>query len=176
MQENHCLRPVAEEDIEALHSLLSVEAVFFYLADGVKPERSIAAGWVDESLSDFERFDVGIWCLSGQTDGQISGLARLSDYDHGTMQLTYLLHPDMWGKGLATRMAHTALSMAFRGDHVCEVWAGADKPNAASISVMQRLGMAFQKDVQYPAGEGVEYRITRADFDPRRMERLPICT
>ena len=175
MQETHCLRSVAANDVAALHSLLSVEAVFYYLADGVKPEKSTAVGWVEESLSDFERFGVGIWCLPDLSCEQFSGLVRLSDCDNGAMQLTYLLHSDLWGRGLATRMAHTALSIAFEGVHVSAVWAGADNPNLASISVMQRLGMVFQRDVQYPAGEGVEYRIARGDFDPGRMEGLPLC-
>lgn len=162
-------------DVEALYSLLSVEAVFQYLADGVKPEKPIAIGWVEESLSDFVRFGVGIWCLSGLSGAHISGLVRLSDYDNGAMQLTYLLHPDLWGRGLATRMSHTALSKVFEGFDVAEVWAGADKPNLASIAVMQRLGMTFQRNVRYPAGDGVEYRIAREDFDPRRMQGLPLC-
>ena len=44
----------------------------------------------------------------------------------------------------------------------------------ASVSVMTRLGMQFRREVQYPAGVGVEYVMEAAAFDGGRIELLSI--
>ena len=116
----------------------------------------------------------GVWVLSDGADPHLGGLVRLSSDDKGELELTYLLHPDLWGLGLATRMSHAAMMRAFEAGRVSTIWAGADVPNAASIAVMKRLGMRFRREVQYPMGAGVEYEIQADAFDPARIEPMRI--
>ena len=71
-------------------------------------------------------------------------------------------------------MAHTAMIQAFETGLVATIWAGADVPNKPSIAVMERLGMQLRREVQYPMGPGVEYQMTAKEFDPARIEALPI--
>ena len=87
-------------------------------------------------------------------------------------ELLYLLDPAYWGQGLATRMAWTAITQAFRTPHIDCVFAGADCPNEASIAVMRRLGMTFRRGVRYPLGPGVEYAIYRDDPRPSNAPAL----
>jgi RimJ/RimL family protein N-acetyltransferase len=63
-------------------------------------------------------------------------------------------------------MAWTAITHAFSSSQIDSVIAGADLANAASIAVMQRLGMRFRKNVQYSLGAGVEYVLHRYDAGP----------
>ena len=44
----------------------------------------------------------------------------------------------------------------------------------ASVSVMTRLGMQFRREVEYPAGVGVEYVMKVTAFDGGRIELLSI--
>ena len=108
------------------------------------------------------------------SERQICGLVRLADDAKGELELTYLLHPSIWGYGYATRLAHTAMDRGFGAGVVSAIWAGADEPNAASISVMKRLGMKYRRKVEYPAGVGVEYVMESAAFDSGRIELLSI--
>jgi RimJ/RimL family protein N-acetyltransferase len=86
-------------------------------------------------------------------------------------ELVYLLDPAWWGRGLATRMAWTAIAHAFaRGFEV--VVAVTDGANAASQAVMRRLGMRFRCEVSCPLGAGVEYALARSD--PEREPRPPL--
>ena len=63
------------------------------------------------------------------------------------------------------------MSVAFQTIPV--IVAGADGANTASIGVMRRLGMRFNRKVQYPLGTGVEYFRRHDDPAPDpRISRL----
>lgn len=166
------LRNIGQADEAEVHRLLCVPAVYEYLADGAEPPPSLTADWIAAAVGD--SVGNGIWALRFPHERVILGVVRLADDGKGELELTYLLHPDLWGLGYATRMAHTAMDRAFGLPGVSTIWAGADVPNAASIAVMERLGMRFRRKVEYPAGEGVEYAIEAAEFDGSRFELLPI--
>ena len=121
--------------------------------------------WIEEGLEPVAPW-LGLWLLENDRE-EAFGCVRLSapEDEAASAELTYLLDPTVWGRGLATRMARTALARAFaRGADT--VLAGVDAPNTDSIAVLRRLGMRFLRDVDYPSGPGVEYVLSSADFDP----------
>ena len=77
-------------------------------------------------------------------------LARARRTDIG-----YRLHPDYWGKGLATEAARATLRYGFETLALDEVIALVLPGNAASIRVLEKLGMARTEDVTY-SGERVQ--------------------
>ncbi len=172
-------------DADALHELLCVPEVYRYLADGAPPPRAVTEAWLKKSAADFQSHGVGLWLLwacSKKGGGPLSSKRALTPFLAGCVllevlhnktqaELTYVLHPDHWGKGLATRMAWTAIQHAFENG-LDAVIAGADAPNTASLAVMQRLGMQFHRTVQYPAGEGAEYILRSTDPVPERVPAI----
>jgi len=159
------LRPVADADAERLLALLSVPEVYRFLGDGVPPTRAVVDGWIARSHADFAAAGVGMWLLD-EGAGRLAGCVRLELQAPERAELIYALHPRVWGRGLATRMAWTVTCRALRERGLAEVFAGADAPNTASIAVMGRLGMTFLRAVEYPLGAGVEYRLRRGDALP----------
>ena len=172
--DNMRLRNAVPQDAKNIHRLFCVPQVFEYLADGKEPPPSIAAQWITAAEADRVEYGGGLWVIVDRPDLNVAGLVRLAGDGDGALELTYVVHPDWWGRGLATRMAHTAMMHAFRAGLVATIWAGADTPNTASLAVMRRLGMWFWREVQYPLGAGMEYRIEAEAFDPARIEPLPI--
>lgn len=168
------LRNATPEDEERIHQLFCLPEVFEYLADGEEPPPSVASAWVRAAATDHNRFGGGLWVLVDGLDRNLGGLVRLAGDDNGELELTYLLHPKLWGLGLATRMAHTVMKEAFETGKVSTIRAGSDAPNTASLAVMKRLGMEFWRQVQYLLGAGLEYRMQAGKFDPTRIETLPI--
>jgi RimJ/RimL family protein N-acetyltransferase len=116
-----------------------------------------------------------MWLLEGAAVSCV-GCVELRPYPAArATELTYLLDPDHWGHGLATRMAWTAISNAFQYSQIDIVVAGADAPNSASLALMHRLGMRFHKEVLYPLGAGLEYILRSEDAGPTpRPALLPI--
>lgn len=168
------LRRAIAPDEGSIHELFCVPEVFEYLADGQEPQPSIASEWIHSAAADAAQSGGGLWVLVNRTDQTVSGVVRLAGDDTEKLELIYLLHPTLWGQGLATRMAHTVMAQAFATGLASTIWAGADAPNTRSIAVMQRLGMQFWREVQYPLGTGMEYQMPVVEFDPARIKLLPI--
>jgi len=170
------LAQATQQHEEAIHSLFCLPDVYRYLADGSPPPRIVAEDWIAQAPGDAAKHGGGLWLLSQsapETEAPI-GIVRLASDKATSLELTYVLHPDVWGKGLATRMAHTAIGYAFAYGKIQTIWAGADIPNTASIAVMKRLGMRFRSVVDYPMGDGVEYEITQDMYDLSTCEPIEI--
>ena len=88
-----------------------------------------------------------------------------------TTELTYVLHPELWGRGIATAMGWTAMQQAFGSGCVDAVIAATDDPNTASVAVMRRLGMRFLGHTRNPRWSGVEYVRHRSDPWPDPVPR-----
>ena len=79
---------------------------------------------------------------AGQAVGYIE--LHILDADSGCAEIGYGLHPDAWGRGLATRIAIAVLSYAFNALHLHRVEATCDARNAASIAVLRKVGMLHE--------------------------------
>jgi RimJ/RimL family protein N-acetyltransferase len=169
------LQPATTDDIDGLHALSCKPLVYRYLFDAEPPSRDFIADRVARSLVNMSEMGVGMWVLE-DLPLRYAGCVELRPYPApGCVELTYLLDPMCWGRGLALRMAWTAIARAFALPSIDAVIAGADAPNAKSFAVMRRLGMQFHKDVEYPLGAGAEYILRRGAEGPMpRPELLPL--
>lgn len=173
----YLLRRARPSDIEPLHELFCIPEVYRFLTDGSPPPLRVAKNWAKSSRTDSSELGIGVWTLVRSTDPGIVGAVRLARLDEDCLvELTYLLHPKVWGQGLATRMAHTAMLQAFANPRIKGVWAGTDLPNSKSIDVMRRIGMSFRRHVTYPLGPGVEYVCFKEHFEPERNTPLALAT
>ena len=169
---NWRLRRAAENDLDGLHAVACQPLVYRYLFDGAPPDKELLLGKIQKGMVDDDRVGVGLHILEAR-DVRFGGCVQLEpDQPSRSAELSYLLDPAYWGQGLATRMAWTAIILAFRTPHFDCVFAGADCPNQASIAVMHRLGMSYRGEVQYPLGPGVEYVIYRDDPTPSNVPAL----
>jgi len=161
------LRPAADDDFDALHALFCLPDVYRYLGDGAPPAAEITHEWIRRSHEDCAAVTgVGLWVL--ETSGPSPwGCVRMHLTDEPrSAELSYVLHPTLWGRGIATAMSWTALESAFGGGGIDRVVAGTDDPNTASLAVMRRLGMRFLRRTQNPRWTGVEYVRERTDPPP----------
>lgn len=84
----------------------------------------------------------GSWAIVERTSDVPVGsvlLKPLPDAD-GEIEIGWHLHPDSWGKGLATEAACAVLKRGF-ADGLAEVWAVTQLDNHRSIAVCRRIGM-----------------------------------
>ena len=65
--------------------------------------------------------------------------------EESNLELGWRFHQSAWGKGYATEAAR-AIAAALRDQGRCESFAAIAEPeNEASINIMKKLGMSFQK-------------------------------
>ena len=174
-REDWRLRAADLSDTDGLYALASTPLVYRYLFDGAAPYKEFIRDRVAESVTNAVReTGLGMWFLE-DVSARYAGCVEVRPYPAArTAEVIYLLDPRFWGQGLAQRMAWSAITHAFSSSQIHTIIAGADGENAASITVMQRLGMRFHKDVLYPLGPGVEYVLHRGDTGP--VQRPPLIT
>jgi RimJ/RimL family protein N-acetyltransferase len=84
----------------------------------------------------------GAWAVVEQATGVPAGtvlLKPLPDGD-GEIEIGWHLHPDCWGRGLASEASAAVLAQGF-AQGLEEVWAVTHTDNRRSVAVCERIGM-----------------------------------
>ncbi|MBK8910433.1 MAG: GNAT family N-acetyltransferase [Chlorobi bacterium] len=168
------LRPYSVADIAPLHRLWTNEGVRRYLWDGAVVPLERAAQVVRSSIEEWEIYGFGQWCVCDCHSGELIGFCGFRRDEPGMPpELIYGLHPDWWGRGLATESARAALAFGFQQKNFSAVWAITDPPNVKSVAVLRRLGMAFQRRGLLHGLETLFYRLTKAEWERENARSLP---
>ncbi|MGE0682995.1 MAG: GNAT family N-acetyltransferase [Candidatus Binatia bacterium] len=161
-------QPFTLDDVDALHHLWTDPDVRRYLWDDKIISHETAEEVVRASLFSFQEHRFGFWTLrSLENEAIIIGFCGLRFFaDLPEIEILYGVTPEHWGQGLATEAAKAVLRYGFEELQLPKIWGGADAPNVASIRVLQKLGMTYEKTVSMPLGEGPYYSLKREAFHP----------
>lgn len=141
------LRPYRLDDLAATHDLNSRDEVTRFLPyesrDLDASRRALGRNQTVELAADGDRLLLaGFDRESGALVGEF--VLFLRSREHGTGELGYVLHPDSWGRGLATEGSRHLLEIAFGPLGLRRVVGRLDARNAASARVLTRLGMRHE--------------------------------
>jgi RimJ/RimL family protein N-acetyltransferase len=139
------LRPFTPGDFDALHAMFGDPEVTRYLYHG--PLSREATGELLARISPMTGIDAERNALrlavelraSGQVIGDV-GLWRTSA-EHAQGEIGFVLHPDHQGHGYAVESMRELLRIGFEEAGLHRIVGRCDALNAASASLMQRLGM-----------------------------------
>lgn len=157
------LRMFVPGDLDELHRIFSDPAVVKYIGLGEPATHEETELALDSMLRHWQRHGFGRWALTDRENGNLIGCGGLRSL-FGTPELVYLFEQDYWGRGLATEVGSAILKYAFAQMDFPHVVAITKPKNAASIRVMQKLGMRFEMDANYYGIDVVQYTITREQF------------
>ena len=138
------LRDFEPDDWPALHDVESrVEVARYQSFEPRTPEESRAyvAAARDEAIQDTrDTYDLAVVLIA---EDQLIGRCGLglTNSDLAEGMLWYTIHPSYWGRGYATEAARRLLDFGFRELRLHRIWADCDPANAASIRVLEKLGM-----------------------------------
>lgn len=160
--EHLALHPFAPADATALHDLWTNADVRRYLFDNEIIPRS----FVDDEIATSERLmaeqGYGLWTMRPHASDQIIGFCGYRFFhEPPQLQLLYGLHPEWWGRGLATEAARATIQHGFEVNNFTRIIASADAPNTASLRVMERAGMRFWKRETVNGLDTIYYELTR---------------
>jgi [ribosomal protein S5]-alanine N-acetyltransferase len=159
------LRPCVEGDVDALHRLWTDAQVRRYFWDDAVIERARAAEVIESSVESFGAHGFGQWVISPKGGEDLIGFCGLRHFgEPPEVELLYGLAPSFWGRGLATEAACAMLCDGFGRLGLGRIYAGTDPPNAASVRVMERAGMSFDRRTRVNGLEAIYYVVTREAF------------
>lgn len=139
------LRRIEVGDWESVHSFARLPEACRYQTWGPNSEDQTRA---------FVRAAVDGWAQSPQvrfvyvacTDGQVVGMGELKVRSRAQRQgeISYVVHPRVWGLGVGTAIGRSLLSVGFESLGLHRIYATCDPRNIASARVLGKLGMVYE--------------------------------
>jgi RimJ/RimL family protein N-acetyltransferase len=151
------LRELVHTDAEDMLRLHSNQLVQKYTGEAVITTLEEIHSKIKEKSDDYEKHGFGRWATILKDGMQFTGwagLAYLPEFDE--IDLGYRFLPEYWGLGIATEASRAILSYGFDTLKLKKIIAIAMKENKASIRVMEKAGMQFDKYAPYEPG-GPDY-------------------
>lgn len=153
------LRKITMDDKEDMFQLHTNAAVQKYTGEPLVESMEEMEQAIQTRIKDYEKYGYGRWATFLKNEMQFvgwAGLAYLPEFDE--IDLGYRLSPKYWGMGFATEASHAILTYGFDALELSRIIAIAMKENKASIRVMEKVGMKFDKFAPYePGGEDVAW-------------------
>ncbi len=159
------LRMFRQEDLDNLAALFADPDVMRYVADGEPADREQAHKALDSIIEHWRRHGFGRWAVEDKATRNFVGFGGLRSL-FGMPEVVYHFAMAHWGKGFATELGRASLKYGFETHRFDRIVAIAKPENAASIHVMEKLGMHFEKRTSYYDIEVVRYAIAREEFKP----------
>jgi [ribosomal protein S5]-alanine N-acetyltransferase len=141
------LRPVRAGDDESVFVLLSDERVVRYMLFPLF-DRERARAFVARVVEGTATADGApnprqvILAIASKSDGGrligLCGLVVNLELEEG--EAWYLLHPDLWGRGLVTEAARALVDVGFGELRLHRIWASCLPENPGSVRVLEKLG------------------------------------
>jgi RimJ/RimL family protein N-acetyltransferase len=156
------LRPVTEQDHDVLLAHWTLPDVRRFLFDGAVLSAGEIAGTIEDSARDFAASGYGVWLIREHDRAELIGTAGLRPLEDLGLEVFYSLAPASWGRGYATEAARAVVEHALGPLGLPEVLAEVDEGNAASVAVVDRLGMTQFAVVPGVLGPITRYRRTAA--------------
>jgi len=126
------LRSARPDDLAAMHAVLSDPRATLWWSTPPHETLEQTAAWLDGMIANGPDHPDFVIELDGRVIGK-AGFWRLPD-------VGYILHPDVWGQGLAAEAVGAAIEHVFGTRDIETLTADVDPENAASIRLLERLG------------------------------------
>ncbi len=133
-----------------------------YIAVGADKTAEDTRKVLDRYFDHQEKYGFSKWAVELRETGELIGDSGLLLVEDGPdFDLGYRLAREYWGKGFATECGRAWVEAAFATFGLDRVVAFAHPDNAASIRVMTKLGMSFERHARFHGMDSVLYSIGR---------------
>jgi ribosomal-protein-alanine N-acetyltransferase len=154
------LRPLTGEDLGALTAVYTHPAVMRWI--GANTPDAVAEE-LEQQLAHQAAHGYSFWAVEDRETGRFLGDCGLQPLErHGPeVELGYDLHPDAWGRGIATEAARAVVADAFARLGLDELVAVVRPDNVGSRRVLEKSGFHRVRDQVAYGIPMVRYEIAR---------------
>lgn len=155
-------RRYEEKDKPELIKLFTDAEVMKHVGDGIMTIEQ-AEQWWTKLFEKFYPRDVKIWAVFAKADFAYIGYAGIfpRPAKKEDWELVYFLNKENWGKGYATEIARRVIAFGFKELNLPEIFATVDDDHRASIRVLEKAGMKFERYEYDEKGRFSVYSIQR---------------
>ena len=168
------IRPLTAADGADVYAVFAAPAVMRFWNSAPPADLAEAGEWA-AYLEDMQRrLGYAQWRVSERAGDRLVGIAGLQPLDGGPdVEITYALEPSGWGAGYATEAGAAALEFAFTEAGLESVVGIAKPENAASLRVLEKLGLRPLGEAEYWGKTWAKYEVTAADWRAERAAATP---
>lgn len=140
------LRQPTEADVPDLFTIFGDAETLRYWSHGPLADLDAARAYYDGIVSGLADRRLFQWAITEGDNDCLVGTVTLVDWDRANRrcEIGFVLHPSVWGRGLATGAVHTVIGWARDAMNLHRVEADVEPPNTASLKLLERLG--FQRE------------------------------
>jgi len=164
------LRRFTLQDLDALARILADPRVMEFSLVGPLSRAQVRTWLFDRTLASYERHGWGPWAvIDRESDTVIGfcGLLRQEIDGRAEVEVAYRLHPDYWGRGLATEAAIAVREYAFGRPEIDRLVSIIEPANVRSIRVAEKNGMRLEKETLYRERPVRIYSVSRREIQGR---------
>jgi RimJ/RimL family protein N-acetyltransferase len=160
------LRRYCEKDRQHFIALFTDAAVMKHVGDGVLTGEQAEAFW-RKLFEELYPQNFNIWAIFSRENSNYVGHAGI--YPRPTKkedcEFVYFLNRDFWGKGYATEIARRVIKYGFEELNLPEVFATVDDDHSASIRVLEKARMNFERYEFDDDGRFSVYSIKKVGYE-----------
>jgi RimJ/RimL family protein N-acetyltransferase len=150
------LRPLRDDDLDALAEMDADPEVMRYIADGSVRDRDEVAAKLRVMTAHWETHGFGLFALERRDEGDLLGWAGLAVPEFlpevlPAVEIGWRLRRRCWGHGYATEAATEAMRFGFDTCGLDRLISIRHVDNTRSARVMEKLGLAYEFETVVPA-------------------------
>jgi len=152
------LRQWKDEDVFAIHAFMQDPQVTYYLQKHELDKLPHLQILAEKAKNTISLHGYGYFVCEHKETGEIIGMIGLNYVDllaehFPCYTVSWILKRACWGKGFANEAAHALIQYGFEVLEIPEIYACTTWNNKASERVMERLGMTFVQNFDFPGFE-----------------------
>ncbi|MDZ7956928.1 MAG: GNAT family N-acetyltransferase [Aulosira sp. DedQUE10] len=158
------LRNLTLDDFDNLFRLYSDEEVMKYLLPRTAEQTQTS---LCKHIQQWQEHNFGMWAVIHKETGKMIGRCGLGFLaDTPDVELGYVFDKSFWNMGLATEAAQATLKYGFWEAKLDQIVAIAHPHNIASVHVIEKIGMKYQKHTRYYGHDVVYYTLSLSQWQP----------
>jgi len=153
--ERLALRELGEADADFIHGLLNEPSFLQYIGDrGVRTPDDARAYIRNGPMASYAAHGFGLWLVVRKEDSTPLGMCGLLKREAlDDVDLGFAYRPAYWRQGYAVEAGRAVLGLARDRFSLTRVVAITTEDNTGSITVLERLGFVFERQVRLPGDD-----------------------
>jgi RimJ/RimL family protein N-acetyltransferase len=151
-------------EIERMHADVQTMATLGGVRDAAATRRMVG-----EWIAHWDAHGFGLWIARDAATSEFAGRGGLRHTVVGgnpEVEVAYGFLPAFWGRGLATELAEASVRAGFADLHLVDLVCFTLTTNRASQRVMEKVGFAFEREVEHANLPHRLYRLRAARWRP----------